>query len=140
MAEFALTLTDADAGTVAASAPVNGYLQSLKLVRLGPYENPDWIVAERRYRAAYLSLRGTLDHKPLYCASPQSSAPNFTGLSIPYFGGLFIESVPAGAIVSVVVTDTPATRRSRTGPVLRALPPPSQMGAVTPPRSIEYGR
>jgi hypothetical protein len=98
-----------------AFGPTNGFLVNLRLTTPSPsYATPEGDDGSGIWRSGYLQLRGSGDHKDLYCASPSSwgylSKLLVGNQSLSDRGDLRVLCVPRGAVFSVTLSDVPIDR------------------------------
>jgi hypothetical protein len=102
------TINDRSVGL--AIGPQNGFLVNLRMTQ-GPakYQVPDGDDGRGVWLNGYLQLRGSADHRDLYCASPSSwgylSKLLVGNQSLGYHGDLIIRGVPRGSEFSVTLSD-----------------------------------
>ena len=116
---YDLTLTDADIGKTI-GPPGGGFLVDLKQTQSGPSELAQATPAGV-WKTMYLQLRGSLDHRDLYCAIPSQNFMNWSGAtkylivdhSLDYHGDLKILCVPKGAVFEIALSDVELSRRER---------------------------
>jgi hypothetical protein len=105
-----------DDSMVGRALPItDGFLVSLRLTTPPPvYETPEGDDGSGVWRSGYLQLRGSGDHKDLFCASPSSwgyvSKLLVGNQSLPYRGDLRVLCVPRGSEFSVTLSDIPIDR------------------------------
>jgi hypothetical protein len=70
-----------------------------------------------KWLSAYLQLRGSLDHRDIYCAIPAQNFMSWTGKtkilianhSLDYHGDLIVRCVPKDGIFEITLSDTELT-------------------------------
>jgi hypothetical protein len=109
------TITDADVGRVL-DVP-DGFLVNISQTKSqARYEIPSFDEGKQIWTAGYFVLRGSLDVRDAFCASPQSSSlPSNPKIwlgnsSIAFRGDLIVKSVLRGSEWSVSVSDVPFVR------------------------------
>jgi hypothetical protein len=116
---YDLTLTDADIGKTI-GPPGGGFLVDLKQTQSGPSELAQATPAGV-WKTMYLQLRGSLDHRDLYCAIPSQNFMNWSGAtkylivdhSLDYHGDLKILCVPKGAMFEIALSDVELSQREK---------------------------
>jgi hypothetical protein len=73
------------------------------------------------WKSVYLQLRGSLDHRDIYCAIPSQNFMNWTGKrkiliadhSLDYRGDLMVRCVPKDAVFEISLSDVELTAKER---------------------------
>jgi hypothetical protein len=102
--------------------PANGFLVSL--TQTTPplvYETPSGDDGSGIWKSGYLQLRGSLDHRDLFCASPSSwgyvSKFLVGNQSLDYRGDLVVVCIPKGSVFSLTLSDIPIDKTLKTSPL-----------------------
>ena len=91
--------------------PPDGYLVSLTMQTPPIYETPEGNDGSGVWKRGYLQMRGSRDHRGLYCSQGgHISKSLIANKSIPYNGDLIIQCVPRGSVFNLTLSDAPVVR------------------------------